>query len=83
VLPNVILAVPGQYGGHLALNPQQAAAAAAVAGFQNRTAVQVGHGHGGFGVAGGGGGGGTAGSKVLLVNNLCEGVSANDADYNI
>jgi hypothetical protein len=82
VLPNVILAVPGQYGGHLALNPQQAAAAAAVAGFQNRTAVQVGHGHGGFGVAGGGGGGGT-GSKVLLVNNLCEGVSANDADYNI
>ena len=80
MLPNVILAVPGQYGGHLALNPQQAAAAAAVAGFQNRTAVQVGHGHG-FGVAGGGGGG--TGSKVLLVNNLCEGVSANDADYNI
>lgn len=79
MLPNVILAVPGQYGGHLALNPQQAAAAAAVAGFQNRTAVQVGHGHGGFGVAGGGG----TGSKVLLVNNLCEGVSANDADYNI
>ena len=79
MLPNVILAVPGQYGGHLALNPQQAAAAAAVAGFQNRTAVQVGHGHG-FGVAGGGGG---TGSKVLLVNNLCEGVSANDADYNI
>jgi hypothetical protein len=58
-------------GINVAPNPQQVAAAAAVAaipnaGFQHRGAVQVGHGHAFAG----------AGSKVLLVNNLYDGVSA-------
>ena len=56
------------YGGiNPAHNPQQAAAAAAVAAFANAGLQHRGvAGHGFAGV----------GSKVLLVNNLCEGVSA-------
>ena len=60
-------------GINIAHNPQQLAAAAAAAvaaipnaGFQHRGAAQVGHGHGFTGT----------GSKVLLVNNLHDGVSA-------